>query len=96
METVFASVENCLGVAMLDEWGQNINSPGIQFVELDSMNPVYLAWNTKSDTSAIQVLKMEMQHYFRSQQKCLMGNLIFRYRGPGAGLIAMDRILRKI
>ena len=43
METVIASVENCLGVALLDEWGQNIDSPGIRFVEMGSMQPVCLA-----------------------------------------------------
>ena len=67
METVIASVENCLGVAMLDEWGQNIDSPGIRFVEMGSMQPVCLAWNTKSDTSVVQVLKTELQDYFRSE-----------------------------
>lgn len=66
METVFASVENCLGVALLDEWGQNINFPGIQFVEMGSLHPVCLAWNTKSNTSAVQALKTELHHFFHS------------------------------
>lgn len=66
METVIASVENCLGVAILDEWVQHINVPGIRYIELDSQNPVCLAWNTRSDTSAVQILKNELLSYFNT------------------------------
>lgn len=69
METVLASVENCLGVAILDEWGQNIDSPGIRYIEMDSRHPVCLAWNTKSNTSAVRILKAELLDYFIGYHK---------------------------
>lgn len=66
METVIASVENCLGVAMLDEWGQNINSPGMRYIEMDSRHSVCLAWNTQTDMTAVQILKTALLHHFQS------------------------------
>ena len=64
METVIASVENHLGVAMLDEWGQNINTPGMRYIDMDSRHPVCLAWNTHTNTTAVQILKAELLHHF--------------------------------
>lgn len=57
METVIASVENGLGVALLDVWGQNINNPGLRYVEMDSKHPICLAWKKNNAQAAVRILK---------------------------------------
>ncbi len=64
MATVIASVENGLGVALLDKWGQNINSPGMKYQEMDSYHPVCLAWRAKSEMAGVQIIKEELVNYF--------------------------------
>lgn len=57
METVIASVENGLGVAMLDLWGQNIANPGLKYVEMDSKHQICLAWRKNNTQAGVRILK---------------------------------------
>ncbi|MCM1121397.1 MAG: LysR family transcriptional regulator [Eubacterium sp.] len=63
-DTVIANVENGMGVAIMDEWGKNIDGKGIRYVELDSCHPVCLAWNRKTDLSAVRIFKEELMARF--------------------------------
>lgn len=66
METVIASVENGLGVALLDVWGQNITNPGLRYVEMDSKHRICLAWKKNHAPAAVKILKDELREALRA------------------------------
>lgn len=68
METVIANVENGQGVAILDEWGKNIEGKGSHHVELNSNHDICIARNRQAVTelSAIQNLTEGFIHYFET------------------------------
>ncbi|NMM64598.1 LysR family transcriptional regulator [Clostridium sp. P21] len=60
MESIFASVENGLGVTFFDTWGQNIiNTPSFKYILLDSNHEVSMAWNKNNKSETLHVLVNE-------------------------------------
>lgn len=63
METVFAHIENGLGVAMLDVWCTNINDPGICYLDTETTHAISLIWRQDHMPAALLTLKQELQQY---------------------------------
>ncbi|AYD40658.1 LysR family transcriptional regulator [Clostridium fermenticellae] len=60
MESIFASVENGLGVTFFDTWGKNIiNAPYFKYVLLDSNHEVSMAWNKNNKSEVVRMLVNE-------------------------------------
>ena len=64
METVFAHIENGLGVAMLDEWCTNINDKNILTLPAETSHTVSLAWKPNDMPASLITLKQELKQYF--------------------------------
>ncbi len=64
METVFAHIENGLGVAMLDEWCTNINDPSICTLKTEASHAISLVWRQGHMPSSLVLLKQELLKYF--------------------------------
>ena len=65
INTVFASVENGLGVAALDSWYQGIHHPGIHTVSLDCSLPIVLSYHRSTVFPAIDTFYGKLEEYFR-------------------------------
>ena len=66
LDTVFASVENGLGVAVLDEWYQGIHHPLIHYMTLKDKLPICMAWQRKNINSPVEMLYGKIQNHFRN------------------------------
>ncbi len=64
INTVFASVENGLGVAVLDSWYQGIHHPGIHMLDLDTKLPISLAWHRSTIFPAIEGFYGKLEERF--------------------------------
>ncbi len=64
VNSVFASVENGLGVAVLDNWYQGIHHPGIHFYTLDDQLGISMAWQRSTISSSIDMLYQKIQEHF--------------------------------
>jgi DNA-binding transcriptional LysR family regulator len=69
MESIFASVENGLGVTFFDIWGRNIHSSPFKYILLDSKHKVSMAWNKMAKSQTIQSRVDEVELYFRYQKE---------------------------
>lgn len=66
MESIFASVENGLGVTFFDTWGKNIiNTPSFKYVLLDSNHEVSMAWNKNNKSEIVHVLVNEFIRHLK-------------------------------
>jgi DNA-binding transcriptional LysR family regulator len=66
MESIFASVENGLGVTFFDTWGKNIiNTPSFKYVLLDSNHKVSMAWNKNNKSEIVHVLVNEFIRHLK-------------------------------
>lgn len=68
METVFAHIENGLGVAMLDEWCTNINDPGICHLETETTHAISLIWRHNHMPSSLITLKQALLQHFSKME----------------------------
>ncbi|WP_033152730.1 LysR family transcriptional regulator [Pseudobutyrivibrio ruminis] len=66
INTVFASVENGLGVAVLDGWYQGIHHPGIHYFNLNDHLPISIAWKRNTISSSIDMLYKKINEHFKS------------------------------
>ena len=66
INTVFAAVENGLGVAVLDSWYQGIHHPGIHYFDLKDQLPITIAWNRNIVSPPIDFLYDKIKTYFDS------------------------------
>jgi DNA-binding transcriptional LysR family regulator len=66
INTVFASVENGLGVAVLDGWYQGIHHPGIHYFNLNDQLPISIAWKRNTISSSIDMLYKKINEHFTS------------------------------
>ena len=64
ISTVFANVENGLGVAVLDGWYQGIHHPGIHTLNLCENLPISMAWHRSTTSQAIELLYSQLASYF--------------------------------
>lgn len=69
INTVFASVENGLGVAVLDGWYQGIHYPGIHTMELGNKLPISLAWSRSAIYAPLDILHSKIEHFFANEDK---------------------------
>lgn len=66
MESIFASVENGLGVTFFDTWGKNIiNTPSFKYILLDSNHEVSMAWNKNNKIEILNVLVNEFMMHLK-------------------------------
>ncbi|MBV7272561.1 LysR family transcriptional regulator [Clostridium sp. PL3] len=70
MESIFASVENGLGVMFFDTWGQNINTSSFKYILLDSNHEISMAWSRSNKSEIVRVLVNEIMAYL-NQNKSL-------------------------
>lgn len=66
LDTVFAFVENGLGVALLDVWFQNLYAPRIHHIDLDHYLPIAIGWRRHTADSNIAVLRDALTAYFNN------------------------------
>lgn len=66
LDTVFAYVENGLGVALLDGWYSSLSSPKIHALPLDDRLPIALAWRAGTAAASIEILREELVRQFQS------------------------------
>lgn len=66
IDTVFASVENGLGVAVLDEWYQGIHHPLIHYITLKDRLPICMAWQRNNINSPVEMLYDKIQNHFKN------------------------------
>ncbi len=64
ISTVFANVENGLGVAVLDGWYQGIHHPGIHTLSLNVDLPISMAWHRSTTSISIDLLYDQLASYF--------------------------------
>lgn len=69
MESIFASVENGLGVTFFDIWGRNINTSSFKYILLDSKHEVSMAWNKMNKSETVQSLANEVELYFEQHKQ---------------------------
>lgn len=69
INTVFASVENGLGVAVLDSWYQGVHHPGIHTMNLNCSLPIVLSYHRSTIFSSIDLLYTKLSEFFGSTQK---------------------------
>lgn len=69
INTVFASVENGLGVAVLDGWYQGIHHPGIHIMELGEKLPISIAWSRSAINPPIDMLYSKIINHFNNNEK---------------------------
>lgn len=67
INTVFAAVENGLGVAVLDEWYYGIHNPGTHALPLDDTLPISLAWHNSTISPAIDTLYQKIQETYKKK-----------------------------
>ena len=65
INTVFACVENGLGVAVLDSWYQGIHHPGMHMMDLEIDFPIALAWHRSTVFPAIDYFSNKLQNFFK-------------------------------
>ena len=68
MESIFASVENGLGVMFFDTWGQNINTSSFKYILLDSNHEISMAWNRTNKSKIVKVLVNEIMAYLKQNK----------------------------
>ncbi len=66
MDTVFACVENGLGVAVLDEWYGNLQSPLLHAMDLEESIAIALASRRNTKNPAVEMLRETITEYFRN------------------------------
>ena len=66
INTVFAAVENGLGVAVLDNWYQGIHHPGIHFLTLDDSLDISIAWHRSTISPALDLLYEKIKEHYKS------------------------------
>ncbi|MCR5580744.1 MAG: LysR family transcriptional regulator [Pseudobutyrivibrio sp.] len=66
INTVFASVENGLGVAVLDGWYQGIHHPGIHYHNLNDQLAISMAWNRSTISPTLDTLYKKINEHFSS------------------------------
>ena len=64
INSVFAAVENGLGVAVLDGWYQGIRHPGMHYLELDEKLDISLAWHRNTIHPMIDVLYENIKKHY--------------------------------
>ena len=65
ISTVFANVENGLGVAVLDGWYQGIHHPGIHYMTLNDELPISIAWHRSTIAPSIDKLYEKLKNHFK-------------------------------
>ncbi len=68
INTVFASVENGLGVAVLDSWYQGIHHPGMHMFDLGINFPIALAWHRSTVFPTIDYFSGILTEYFDNKK----------------------------
>lgn len=68
-ESMLASVQNGLGVAIYDVWGRNISTGGFKHILINSFHKVSMAWSVNTTNVAASVLINEV--YFMIKNKDL-------------------------
>ncbi len=64
INTIFAHVENGLGVAVLDSWYQGIHHPSIHTMNLDCLLPIVLAWHRSTIFPYIDKFYDKLEEHF--------------------------------
>ena len=64
LNTVFAAVENGLGVAVLDSWYQGIHHPGMHYLNLNIDLPISIAWHRSTISRSIDLLYDKISSFF--------------------------------
>ena len=64
INSVFACVENGLGVAVLDSWYQGIHHPGMHMIDLNATLPISLAWHRSTVFPAIDFFNKKLIEQF--------------------------------
>lgn len=64
INTVFAAVENGLGVAVLDGWYQGIHHPGIHYMSLNDNLSISIAWHRNTIAPSIDKLYEKLKKHF--------------------------------
>lgn len=59
-ESMLASVQNGLGVAIYDVWGRNLETEGFRHILLDSYHPVSMAWRADNENASVSILVNEI------------------------------------
>lgn len=65
INTVFASVENGLGVAILDGWYEGIHHPGIHTLDLGEQLPISIAWQRSTTNRVVDMLYTKLTKHFQ-------------------------------
>lgn len=65
INSVFASVENGLGVAVLDSWYQGIHHPGMHIFDLHEALPISIAWSRNAISSPVDMLYKKINEFFK-------------------------------
>lgn len=66
LETMFACINNGLGVALMDQWWQYLHSPDIRAWPLDDWAAIALAWRRHGDTPAVELFRDRLTAWFHT------------------------------
>ena len=69
ISTVFANIENGLGVAVLDGWYQGIHHPGIHTLKLNKDLPISMAWHRNTVSPSIELLYNQLAEHFNMHKE---------------------------
>jgi DNA-binding transcriptional LysR family regulator len=64
ISSVFAAIENGIGVAILDEWYQGINRSDMHSIKLDDTLPISLVWHRSTLAPSLDLLKRKICEEF--------------------------------
>ena len=69
ISTVFASVENGLGVAVLDSWYEGVHHPNIHTMDLGGELKISMAWPRSTISPVVEDLYQKIYDHFNSKDK---------------------------